>query len=127
MDEGLLVYFEIFERNGVVKKRWGKVLPLRAIACQLSPRGTEGRCSRWCPDGLEYSSLGVDESLRDTSVGRRGDESQDSPDASPRGSGRLRDRKGHAAGGRPPLMTTSAHMPASCPVRSHRLACATLP
>jgi hypothetical protein len=41
------------------------MLALQAIACQLPPRSTEGRCSRWRPGGLGYSGLGVDGSLRD--------------------------------------------------------------
>ena len=44
-------------------------------------------------------TLGVAESLRDAGVGRRGDEYPDIPGVSPRVSGRLRERKGHAAGG----------------------------
>jgi len=42
------------------------VLALQAIACQLPPRSTEGRCSRWCPGSPRCWILGVAESLRDT-------------------------------------------------------------
>ena len=55
-----------------------------------------------------------------------GDEYPDIPGVSPRVSGRLRERKGHAAGGTFPCPISPPRMPASCPVRSLRLACATL-
>ena len=39
-------------------KKWGEVLAPQAIAGQLPPRSTEGRCSRWWRNCLGYCGLG---------------------------------------------------------------------
>ena len=95
------------------------MLTPQAIACQLQVseyRNYAAHGGVQAPSPIRVGRIRI---ASRCGVGRRGDRYQYVPYAPPRGSGRLRERKGHAAGGSSPAHPTAPNCPRHAPrVRS---------